>query len=324
MDINRPIEIAEDIYWVGHNIPNDHFQCHAYLIKNGNESVLIDPGSKLTYGVTIKKIKQITDLKNIKYFICHHQDPDIVSCIQDILNEIGTKNRYVITHWRTWALLRHYDWNIEPYEVEENAWDIKLENRKLHFIFTPYMHFSGAFCTYDDKTKTLFSSDIFGGFTEHFELFAKNSEDYFKKIELFHTHYMPSIAIVNYGLDNIEQYKPINLIAPQHGSIIKKEYIEPIIAKLRKLECGLFNKLKNIKDEDIVKISNLYIAMNEILEMLAYNESFFNIVDKAITSLRKFYAVDYIRAYLTDDSEKKIIIMDSTPPPILYRLLTMI
>ena len=38
---------------------------------------------------------------------------------------------------------------------------------------------------------------------------------------------MPNSAIVNHGLDNIEQHKPIKLIAPQHGSIIKKRIYRP-------------------------------------------------------------------------------------------------
>jgi hypothetical protein len=49
MDYTKPVEIAENIFWVGYVIPNDPFQCHVYLIKNGDESILIDPG--ITKGV---------------------------------------------------------------------------------------------------------------------------------------------------------------------------------------------------------------------------------------------------------------------------------
>jgi len=309
MDVNEPIEIAEDIYWVGYDIPNDPFQCHAYLINNKDESVLIDPGSKLTYEVTRKKILKITELKNIKYFICHHQDPDIVACMQDIFDEIGTENRYVVTHWRAWALLKHYNWNVKLYEVEEHMWKLKLESRLLRFIFTPYMHFSGAFCTYDTKTKVLFSSDIFGGFTDKFELYAKSADYYFEKMKPFHEHYMPSSAIVNHGLDNIEQYKPINLIAPQHGSIIKKEYIDRIMSQLRQLKCGLFEDFNNTNN--VRRISDLNSVLDEIIRIISYNESFFKVIDRIITSLNKFYNIDYIKVYLADDSKKEIIVMDS-------------
>ncbi len=34
---DEPIEIAQDIFWVGHIIENDPFQCHVYLIKNKDQ-----------------------------------------------------------------------------------------------------------------------------------------------------------------------------------------------------------------------------------------------------------------------------------------------
>ena len=38
---------------------DDQFQCHAYLIANGEQSVLLDPGSLLTFDHTLKKIESV-------------------------------------------------------------------------------------------------------------------------------------------------------------------------------------------------------------------------------------------------------------------------
>ena len=72
-DISKPIEVAEDIFWIGYVVPNDSFQCHVYLIRNGEESVLIDPGSMITFPVVLEKLLQVTSLRNIKYIILHHK-----------------------------------------------------------------------------------------------------------------------------------------------------------------------------------------------------------------------------------------------------------
>ncbi len=309
MNIKEPIEIAKDVYWVGHNIPDDPFQCHVYLIKNGKDSVLIDPGSKLTYKETRRKIKQLMDINDIKYFICHHQDPDIVGCMQDIFYEVGTKDKYIITHWRIWALLKHYDWNVPLYEIEENACKLKIGEKTLQFISTPYLHSPGAFCTFDEQTQTLFSSDLFGGFTKEFELFAKSANDYFEKMKPFHEHYMPSSAILNHGLDRIEEVEPINLIAPQHGSIIKKEFIKPVIEQLRKLKCGLFSDFRYTRD--VEKLSRLKSALDEVLEIIAYQENFFGVANKIIDSINHFYNIDYINAFVVNDKNDKIISINS-------------
>jgi len=53
------VEISERIWWVGHYLPGDPFQCHAYLIEQGDESILIDPGSALTFASTLAKSRKL-------------------------------------------------------------------------------------------------------------------------------------------------------------------------------------------------------------------------------------------------------------------------
>ena len=308
MNLKNPVEIAEDVYWVGSELKNDKFQCHVYFINNSDESIVLDPGSRLTYPIVKSKIEKITDLKNIKYIICHHQDPDITASVDYLIEDINRDDLTLITHWRAWALLKHYNWKIKLYEVEENGWKLKALNRRLEFIFTPYLHFPGAFCTYDTKTKTLFSSDLFGGFTEEFELFAKSADDYFEKLKIFHQHYMPSSTILNHGLDNIERYK-IKLIAPQHGSIIKEDFIKPIIEKMRDLECGLFQNFRYT--QNVAKLSRINFALEEAMKIVALQESFFNVTHKVANSLNQFYRIESIKVFLSDDNEQYIIVLDS-------------
>jgi len=239
MDFSKPIEIAPDVYWVGYVIPNDPFQCHVYLIKNGSESILIDPGSMITFPVVLEKLNSLIHLKDIKYIIMHHQDPDIVGCYSTFERIMPKSERYIVTHWRTEMLLKHYMWETPFYLIDQHNWKLKAGKRELEFVFTPYAHFPGAFCTYDKKTGILFSSDLFGGLTDEFSLFAKDADDYFEAAKPFHKHYMPSKEVLHHALNQVQKKRPF-MIAPQHGSIIKKEYINPLIDKLKELECGLY------------------------------------------------------------------------------------
>jgi len=130
-------------------------------------------------------------------------------------------------------------WETPFYLIDQHNWKLKAGKRELEFVFTPYAHFPGAFCTYDKKTGILFSSDLFGGLTEEFSLFAKDAEDYFEAAKPFHKHYMPSREVLHHALKQVQKKHPL-MIAPQHGSIIKKEMINPLIEKLKDLECGLY------------------------------------------------------------------------------------
>ncbi len=239
MDYSKAIEIAPDVFWVGYVIENDPFQCHVYLIKNGDESILIDPGSMITFPVVHEKITSVVPLKDIKYIIMHHQDPDITGCYSTLEKLFPQGERYIVTHWRSETLLKHNQWKTPFYLVDKNDWKLKAGERELEFVFTPYAHFPGAFCTYDKKSGVLFSSDLLSALTPEFQLFAKSADRYFEYAKLFHEHYIPCKTVLENALNHIEKKNP-EMIAPQHGSIIKKEIINPLIRKLKNLECGLY------------------------------------------------------------------------------------
>ena len=237
-DFKDAIEIAQDIYWIGMYLENDPFQCHPYLIKNGDESILIDPGSMLEFEETVRKVKTVVDIKSIKYIVLHHQDPDLVAAVPEIEKLIDRDDLLIVTHSRMSLLIKHYLVTSDYYEIDNNDNQLTTQNGyRLDFRTTPYCHSPGAFVSYEPKTKTLFSGDIFGGLEESWEFYA--DETYFEKAKQFHQEYMPSKDIFNYALNKIEKLD-INLIAPQHGSIIEKKYIPNLIADMKNLDCGLY------------------------------------------------------------------------------------
>ncbi|RRS30290.1 MAG: histidine kinase [Epsilonproteobacteria bacterium (ex Lamellibrachia satsuma)] len=273
MDFTQAIEIAKNIYWVGMYLENDPFQCHPYFIKNGNESILVDPGSMLEFDAVVKKINSISSMNNIKYIILHHQDPDLAASAPEMEKLINRKDLQIITHSRMVPLIKHYLIRSEYYEIDKHQYKLQCRNLDLQFLTTPYCHSPGAFVTYEPKTKTLLSGDIFGGIEESWEFFA--GEDYFEKAKQFHAEYMPSRDIFNYALNKIEALD-MNLIAPQHGSIIKKDKIAPLITQMKALECGLYIE-KGYRDELLYTIEALKqkdLALVSSLKQLKEKEEF--------------------------------------------------
>ncbi len=277
LDPDHAIELAPRIWWVGHVQEGDPFQCHVYLIEQGDQSILIDPGSKLTFANTLRKINEVIPFTDIKYFVCQHQDPDITGAIQLIEQIVCRDDAVIVTHWRTKMLLKHYGFSIPFWLIEENDWQLQLDDRTLKFCFTPYAHFPGAFATFDPESGIMFSSDLFGGLTDEFSLFAKD-ESYLECMKPFHQHYIPSNDILQYVLSEIEQY-PMKMIAPQHGSIIPQHLIAYMIDGLKSLDCGLYLLLRGTTDfkklakfnetlKNITKTMTVFRDFKEISEAL--------------------------------------------------------
>lgn len=301
-DINSdaPLKLAESIWWVGHYIEGDSFQCHSYLIENGTESILFDPGSRLTFAKTFNKIEQIIPFSNIKYFVVHHQDPDITGAL-DIIDELNCReDACILSHWRAIALLKHLDLKLPLKCVESMDWTLTAGERELQFIFTPYLHFPGAFCTFDKETGSLFSSDLMGGFTDGFSLFAKD-ESYLESVKMFHEHYMPSREILAFAIEKFQKL-PLKTIYPQHGSIIQGNLIPFILEQLKNLDCGLY--LLTQTSTDIKKLSLLNKFMNDFMQTLVINRYFDTTARELLNHIKKILPVTALKFLVHVEEDK--------------------
>ncbi|MBF4692363.1 oxygen-binding di-iron domain-containing protein [Fusibacter ferrireducens] len=254
------IELKADTFHVGNIEMHNGLDCNPYLLIDGNEAVLFDPGSKLDFEQVLENVVSIVSLDQIKYVVVHHEDPDFCSQIP-LLEAVGLKAE-VVTTWRTMTLIQYYGIQSPYYLIEEHDNQLTFGNgRVLEFILTPYLHFAGAFASYDRVNKILFSSDLFGAFSYNRTIYA--DDDYLGKMLTFHEHYMPSNSVLRPVMDTLMFYD-IQMILPQHGAIIKtniKKYIEA----LRTLECGTL--LSPIK-KNLMKEGGYLIVFNEVYQRL--------------------------------------------------------
>lgn len=236
------IAVSEHVFWVGTHDAKDSFQCNPYVIRTSDAGVLIDPGSVLYFADYLDKVRQVIDFRAITHIVLQHQDPDVCGVIAQLAEILTAKknSRFrIITHRRTAALVRHYGKNLK-FEYPDQFPDQKLPlggGHTLEFINTPYLHAPGAIATYFNTDKILFSSDIFGGTTTHWSLFA--GETYFDDIRVFHEQYMPSKEILLFAMTQIERFD-IEKIAPQHGSVMNRGQARKMIDAFKDFECGLF------------------------------------------------------------------------------------
>lgn len=199
----------------------------------------LDPGSELTIDATLGKIGEVVDLADIATILLHHSDADCADAVHRLGDVLG-HDVQLVTEWRSELLLRHLKPHFPIVTIEDLDWRLELEpGRELQFLLTPYLHFPGAFVTFDPSTGALLTADLFGGFNHARRLWATSVDD-FEDLCAFHEHYMPSREILMSGLATIRSRFPNpEVILPQHGYVIPSQLVDGMFEALSQLECGV-------------------------------------------------------------------------------------
>lgn len=255
MDYDKAIKVEKGIYWVGYNDKKNGLHSNPYMIFEGEEVVLIDGGSRPDFSTVLMKILQTgVNPDQIVRLIYQHYDPDLVGSVSNFESIIHNQELEIISQKQNNIFIQHYSTVSEMRCINKmgNSWGFRT-GRKLSFLNTPYAHSPGSFMTYDEETKTLFSSDIFGSYGLNWDLYLEIDDQckvctsfencpiegrvcFLPGIIKFHQIIMTSNNALRHALDQIVDLD-IELVAPQHGSILKgKETIQFVMEKLLEIE----------------------------------------------------------------------------------------
>lgn len=241
IDPNTSVAITRDIHWVGFFDAEADLHCNPYLLIDGDEAVIIDPGSIPHFPIVMRKVIELINPEVISTIIACHQDPDVCGNLPVMEDVISRDDLRIVVHASMVRLIRHYGIHSTVQAVSAEQPEVVLQSgRVLECIPTPYLHSPGAIAVYDRQTKTLFSSDLFGAVEEdEWQLFSSDMENFPHTMDGWHQALMPSNRLLKHCMERFSQLD-IQRILPQHGSIIEGEAnIRLAIEHLMALPCGL-------------------------------------------------------------------------------------
>ncbi len=110
----------------------------------------------------------------------------------------------------------------------------------LEIIPAHFLHSVANFHVYDPKSKILFTGDLgaaifpMGGRYP----FVKDFDSHVRLMEGFHKRYMASNSVCRKYMETISKYD-IDMIAPQHGAIFRREHVKRFLDWFSGLRCGV-------------------------------------------------------------------------------------
>lgn len=233
----NPVEITDGVFWVGFLDTPTGMTCNPYLVRDGDEAVLIDAGSRPDFPTVMMKVLQTgCRPREIRAVVYTHYDPDVCGSAANVAEILGDPGLPLLTARPNHMFIRHIAPGARFTGLDEVGDAFRFASgRELRFVPTPYAHSAGTFIVLDGKTGTLFSSDLFGSYEVAREPITSilpgcvgdargepcphGDECPVPGILDFHRQIFPSRANLAHALATIRGL-PFERLAPQHGGVI--------------------------------------------------------------------------------------------------------
>jgi len=218
-----------------------YVQTNQYMIQDGDEVILLDPGGAHVFPRVLANVAEVVDLSKVRHIFYTHQDPDVSSGVTLWLPIAERAKVYISGLWT--RFLPHfgvYDQRrIVP--IPDGGGTLTLASgTQLQFIPSHFLHSTGCFSLYDPVSRILFSGDIGAAVFPHGKRYpeVRDFDGHVQYMEGFHKRYMASNTACRKWVDMVSRLD-IDVIAPQHGAVMKGEAARRFLNWLKDLRCGV-------------------------------------------------------------------------------------
>lgn len=218
--------------------PSYLIDTNEYLIIDGDEAILTDPGGVEIFPAVFSAITAEFNPHGIKRLFSSHQDPDVISSLSLWLEFNPQIKCY--TSWLWSGFIPHFGGNGGTFiNIPDEGMKFSLGRSELEAVPAHYLHSSGNFHLYDARAKILFSGDIGAALLPEGEndLFVRNFDRHIKNAEGFHRRWMGSNEAKLDWCSRVSQME-IDMLCPQHGAIYQGADVGRFINWLSELEVG--------------------------------------------------------------------------------------
>lgn len=272
--LDKAVPLGDGAFWVGRRAPGQIFFANTYLLYEPAQedrpafSILIDPSATRDFPIVQAKCEAVMgDLAALDAIFINHQDPDVSTALETLLRPEGSTT-HVLCSDETWQLIENIGIDRERYlNVDDYPNGFRgRSGRVVQPVPAPFCHFVGSRMLYDPRTRVLFSGDLFASLTSGVAtgLFADETD--WVGMRAFHQIYMPTNRAITMAIRKIRALDPpVEIIAPQHGRLLRGDILERFLDRLEKLDVGL-DILSTREEEDLV-LPAWQLVLNRVLEL---------------------------------------------------------
>ncbi|BBE42157.1 FprA family A-type flavoprotein [Conexivisphaera calida] len=202
---------------------------NAYLIDAPGGQILVDTWKATYSDLLMEALGEVTRPGRIKYVIVNHAEPDHTGSLPAVLGE-AREAKVIVNAAGEKVLRAKYRLRNEVVHVEGTR-SMDLLGEEMTFIHVPWVHWPETMFTYQGRTGTLYTCDVFGSFSippghsvdPGDARYLRSAEKYLITVMgYYRKHVLSAIErIDSLGLR-------ISRIAPSHGGVWEGDVREPL------------------------------------------------------------------------------------------------
>lgn len=207
-------EVADGIFRINLELPGRPISYSLFVVRD-EAPTLVETSFGRAFPEVREAVARIIDPASIRYILVPHFEADECGAMNHFL-EIAP-DAVVLGHPRS-ASSSLLDFAIRPPRGVQEGEVLDLGHKRLRILLTPHVHQGDSIMAYEEKTGTLFSSDLFMQPGKRAAIIEEDLTEvmvpYYRQSGIW-----PSMAYLHAALDKIERLE-IRLIACHHGSTI--------------------------------------------------------------------------------------------------------
>lgn len=195
---------------------------NSYLLNTAEGSVLFDTVHKDFSEGFIESLRNLVDLKEIKYLVVSHMEPDHSGSMKELLNL--NKDITVIASSIAKKQIEGLFGLSPRFKAINDGEILSFGGVNLKFLHAPWLHWPETIFTYIDKEKALITGDVFGSFSlsEHVKNLDASDISQEEKREM-KKYFVDVIGAyrqyVLKALEKVVALKDVEAVCPSHGSV---------------------------------------------------------------------------------------------------------
>ena len=238
------LKLKENLYWVGIEdfdmrvfdiIMTTEYgsSFNSYILKGSEATVLFETEKTKFFEDYLREIEQVTSVKDIKYIVMNHTEPDHADGIGELL-KLNPEIEVIGTIAAVNNLKQIMNREDFKFRVVKNLETLSLGDITLEFHVLPNLHWPDTMWTYAKEIKTLFPCDSFGSHfatKEVLRSLVTDEEGYWKATKYYFDCILGPFRrpfVVN-GLKRLETLD-VDMICTGHGPVLDS-HIDEIVAK---------------------------------------------------------------------------------------------